>query len=327
MVDGLKKLDAAGHVSSLPVAPGNPRGTSAAGIMAVTESRSGQLWIGTFGGGANVLDPATGLVRQLPFGNAPGDVSSASVTSIVEDSRGNFWIGTDGGGLNLARADGAVTKVFAHDPKDAGVFSGKFRVLDRDRCREARLGRYRSRWSRAGRRLRPTRRSRFASMSLRGRRGSSDTIYGVVPDAAGGIWVTTNAGLMRFDPETRAIQAFHREDGLQGEEFASGAFFRLRDGRLAFGGPGGFNVFDTAKTHGEPASAAHRDHRGICARSAPRYGQAFVAARLAGARLPRQLSCHSISACSTSLLRGTTGSRIGCPGSATRGSIWARSAA
>ena len=91
---------------------------------------------------------------------------------------------------------------------------------------------------------------------------------------------------MRFDPETRAIQAFHREDGLQGEEFASGAFFRLRDGRLAFGGPGGFNVFAPAKTHGEPASAAHRDHRGICARSPPRCGQAFVAARLARARLP-----------------------------------------
>src|SRR5262249_16645923 len=31
------------------------------------------------------------------------------------------------------------------------------------------------------------------------------------------------------------------------EEFVSGAAFRLPDGRLCFGGPGGFNIFDPAR--------------------------------------------------------------------------------
>ena len=246
MVDGLKKLDAAGHVSSLPVAPGNPRGTSAAGIMTVAESRSGQLWIGTFGGGANVLDPATGLVRQLPFGSAPGAVSSASVTSIVEDSHGNFWIGTDGGGLNLARADGAVTKVFAHDPQNAASFpANSVYSIAIDAAQRVWVGTDRGGLVQVVGTSDAPDSIRFDVIARA--QGLGDTIYGVVPDAAGGIWVTTNAGLMRFDPETRAIQAFHREDGLQGEEFASGAFFRLRDDRLAFGGPGGFNVFAPQK--------------------------------------------------------------------------------
>src|SRR5207237_588243 len=43
------------------------------------------------------------------------------------------------------------------------------------------------------------------------------------------------------------IKTYHREHGLQGEEFNSGAYHRLRDGRLAFGGPGGFNIFDPAR--------------------------------------------------------------------------------
>ena len=30
-------------------------------------AHDGQIWIGTHGGGANVLDPATGLIRQLPY--------------------------------------------------------------------------------------------------------------------------------------------------------------------------------------------------------------------------------------------------------------------
>src|SRR6185503_14259557 len=50
-----------------------------------------------------------------------------------------------------------------------------------------------------------------------------------------------------YDPRTRTVKTYHREHGLQGEEFDSGASFRLRDGRLCFGGPGGFNIFDASR--------------------------------------------------------------------------------
>ena len=75
----------------------------------------------------------------------------------------------------------------------------------------------------------------------------SDTIYGVMADAAGRIWLSSDAGLMRYDPESGSIKTYHREHGLQGEEFNFGAFHRLRDGRLCFGGPGGFNIFDPSR--------------------------------------------------------------------------------
>src|SRR5205807_1298871 len=76
---------------------------------------------------------------------------------------------------------------------------------------------------------------------------SSDTVYGVVTDAAGRVWVSGDAGLTRYDPESAGIKTYHREHGLQGEEFNFGAYLRLRDGRLAFGGPGGFNIFDPTR--------------------------------------------------------------------------------
>jgi signal transduction histidine kinase/ActR/RegA family two-component response regulator len=60
----------------------------------------------------------------------------------------------------------------------------------------------------------------------------------------GHIWLSGTAGLMRYEPDTGVVKTFHREHGLQGEEFNSGAYIRLRDGRLCFGGPGGFNLFD-----------------------------------------------------------------------------------
>ncbi|RYZ67166.1 MAG: response regulator, partial [Proteobacteria bacterium] len=76
---------------------------------------------------------------------------------------------------------------------------------------------------------------------------SSDTIYGAVTDAAGQIWLSGNAGLMVLDPASGEIRkTFHREHGLQGEEFNFGAYHRTLDGRLCFGGPGGFNLIDPA---------------------------------------------------------------------------------
>ncbi|HEU4619701.1 MAG TPA: two-component regulator propeller domain-containing protein [Gammaproteobacteria bacterium] len=258
MGGGVKVLTPEGRVESIPVQPGDPQSLSAPGILSMLVTRSGSIWIGTLGGGANVLDPATRTVRQLPFGSAPGAVSAPNVTAIAEDSRGNLWLGTEGEGLDLARADGTVLKVFRNDPADPSSLpsntvyalavdgdgnvwiatdgGGLARVVDPSAAPDA---------------------IEFEAVT-RADGLSSDTLYGVVPDDLGRIWLSGNAGLMRLDPATGAVKTYHRADGLQGEEFSFGAYFRLRDGRVCFGGPGGFNIFDPAalSENGEPPRVA-----------------------------------------------------------------------
>jgi signal transduction histidine kinase/ligand-binding sensor domain-containing protein/CheY-like chemotaxis protein/HPt (histidine-containing phosphotransfer) domain-containing protein len=248
MMSGLKKLSSDDHLESIAVKRGDPRSLSDGGIMTIFETRNGQLWIGTHEGGANVLDPATGLVRQLPFASsAPGAVSGASVTAVAEDANGNFWIGTDGGGLDLARPDGAVIKVFRHDPKDsASLPSNTVYALDIDVEGRVWIGTDSGGLVRAIGAAAAPDSIRFQAMS-REEGLSSDTIYGVLSDAKGRLWLSGNAGLMRVDPDTHAVKTYHREQGLQGEEFGSGAYLRLRDGRLCFGGPGGFNIFNPTR--------------------------------------------------------------------------------
>ncbi|HYK25998.1 MAG TPA: ATP-binding protein, partial [Steroidobacteraceae bacterium] len=213
----------------------------------IFEARSGEIWIGTFGGGADVLDPATARIRQLPYGSAPGAVSSANVTAFAEDSRGNLWIGTDGGGLDLARADGAVIKVFRHDPKDpASLPVNTVYALAVDPHDRVWIGTAGGGLALATGNASEPDKIGFRSFS-RAEGLSSDTIYGVLVDSGGRVWLSGSAGLMRFDPSDQSVKTYHREDGLQGEEFDSGAYFRLRDGRLCFGGPGGFNIFDPSR--------------------------------------------------------------------------------
>lgn len=248
MTRGLNKLGADGRLEKIPVKVGDPRSTSSEGIMTLFEARDGRLWVGTHDGGVNVLDPATGLIRQLPYnGTVPGAISAASVTAIAEDLQGNVWMGTDSGGLNLARPDGSVVKVFRHDPSDANsIPANTILAIAVDGEGRVWVGTDGGGLARAIGSASAPDSIRFEVLS-REQGLSSDTIYGILSDSQGHLWLSGNAGLMRVDPGTRVVKTYHREHGLQGEEFESNAYYRLHDGRLCFGGPGGFNVFDPSR--------------------------------------------------------------------------------
>lgn len=69
-------------------------------------------------------------------------------------------------------------------------------------------------------------------------------IYGSLPDTEGNIWLSHNAGLSCYNPKTGSLRHFGPADGLQSREFNTGAFVKLPDGRLLFGGVRGFNIID-----------------------------------------------------------------------------------
>jgi diguanylate cyclase (GGDEF)-like protein len=248
MNSGLFRLTASGKLESIPVKVNDAHSTSASGIMTIFEAREGAIWVGTHGGGINILDPATGLVHQLPYGPSWSDVvSAASVAAIAEDSHGNFWIGTDGGGLDLARSDGTVIKVYRHDASDSrSLPSNTVWAVVVDEKDRVWIGTDGGGLALAvGDVSAPD--SIHFKVTSREEGLSSDAVYGIVPDSDGHIWLSSDAGLVRYDPQTQAIKTFHRQHGLQGEEFDTGAFYRTRDGRLCFGGTDGFNIFDPAR--------------------------------------------------------------------------------
>ena len=247
MFQGIATLDRHGRLSWIPVKPRDPHSLSAAGIMTIFRARNGQMWVGTHGGGADVIDPVTGWVRQLPNGSAPGSVSSEIVNAFAEDSRGNMWIGTDGGGLDLAAPDGTVIKVFRHDPHDpASLPSNTIYALAVDSHDRVWIGTSGGGLALGSRADSAPASVRFRTFSL-GQGLTSDTINGVLIDASGDVWMSGNAGLMRLNPDDEVVKTYHVADGAMGEEFTEGAHFHLRDGRLCFGGPGGFNIFDPSR--------------------------------------------------------------------------------
>jgi len=73
----------------------------------------------------------------------------------------------------------------------------------------------------------------------------SNTVCGILPDAAGNIWLSTFNGLSYFNKETNLFNNFYPEDGLSHYEFNRMAFYQDYQGKYFFGGMNGINIFDT----------------------------------------------------------------------------------
>jgi signal transduction histidine kinase/DNA-binding NarL/FixJ family response regulator len=71
----------------------------------------------------------------------------------------------------------------------------------------------------------------------------NETIYCLVADDRGHLWMSTNRGLSDLNPETVVFTNYSQADGLQSNEFNQSACYRDSTGQLYFGGINGFNAF------------------------------------------------------------------------------------
>jgi signal transduction histidine kinase/ligand-binding sensor domain-containing protein/CheY-like chemotaxis protein/HPt (histidine-containing phosphotransfer) domain-containing protein len=245
MSGGLNKLDiATGKIQVFRSVPDDPSTLPADGIMTLYQDRAGSLWAGTFHGGLANIERTTGKVTRFPF--APGNVnalSSSKASAIVEDSLGNLWIGTDGGGLNVLEVKSGRFHAYRRDDRDANS-------LGDDTVYALHIDHHGDLWvGTAGAGLERVVGSsaepgaiRFESQAhLEGM--SSEVVYGIESDRDGRLWLSTNNGLARFDPQANVIRMFHQVHGLQDEEFNFNAHNAASDGTLFFGGNKGFNAF------------------------------------------------------------------------------------
>ena len=169
--------------------------------------------------------------------------------SIIQDARGALWLGSDQG---LARFDPATGtfRRWRHDPRQPGSLShDAVRSILADPRQPGRFL-----WiGTAGGGL-----NRFDIDSgtfahFTERDGlPNDVVYGILADTSGALWVSTNKGLSRFDPATKRFRNYDANDGLQSNEFNSGAAFASRRGELFFGGIYGFNYFRPEAIHDNP---------------------------------------------------------------------------
>jgi DNA-binding NtrC family response regulator/ligand-binding sensor domain-containing protein len=237
-----------------PLDPNNEEHYEVKAIYEDPASRDGELWIGTKGSGLCRLDrerKTFAYYRHDP--ENPKSLSNNNVWAIQADKNGDLWIGTFGGGVNrLDRKTGAFIR-YQHDPKNTqslnhdGVYS-----VYADTNGSIWIGTFGGGLNRlepnTGRVIHYTERD-----------GLPDNfVKGILPDAYGNLWLSTDKGLSKFvpgradsganpsggsNPPTEIFTNFTVKDGLISNKLLSGAYDKARDGRLFFGGEGGVIAF------------------------------------------------------------------------------------
>lgn len=252
--EGLNRLDPkTGRITRFRHDPLNGHTLSADGVTCIHGEGDDTLWVGTYGGGLNRLDLMNGRFTVFRNdANDPSSLSSNRVLNIYRDRSGILWVGTEDGGLNRFNEINQTFTRYRHNeenPSSLGSDTAWDMLEGKDRTfwiatRDGGLNRWLAKDRDAGRAV-FTRYSKSEGMI-------SNTLHSVLEDEDGILWLSSNRGLTRFDPETGNRRHFDKMNGLQGDEFNFGARLRTRNGALLFGGTEGLVMFHPSKVRSNP---------------------------------------------------------------------------
>jgi two-component sensor histidine kinase len=83
---------------------------------------------------------------------------------------------------------------------------------------------------------------------------SSNTLYGILEDEKRNLWISSDYGLMRYNPTTKQINIFTTADGITNNEFNRCSFLKGVGGEMLFGGLDGVNIFHPKDFGGDSVS-------------------------------------------------------------------------
>ncbi len=103
----------------------------------------------------------------------------------------------------------------------------------------------------------------------RGSSANANALKSIFEDASGKLWMSSNAGIARFDPERHEFINFGGADGAIDRGYYAFVATRTASGRILFGGASGFTVFNPAEIGALPVpatpliTALEVDHRNL----------------------------------------------------------------
>ena len=219
--------------------------THAAFISSFHEDRRGQLWLSTFGNGpCRLTGPPDWLDCLRDHLTPPDTLSSVNTYRLYQAPDGLFWVSSWGQGIDVVDPRNHTVTSYTNDPRDPFSLSNN-NVTSFFEDDDGSL--WLTTYGGGLNHFNPTT-GRFSRLTTRD--GLPDnTVYGLLPDASGALWMSTNRGLAVLDTSRTVFTTYDIQDGLQGNEFNGQALLRLHTGEMVFGGTNGFNLFHPDSIH------------------------------------------------------------------------------
>ncbi len=232
--------------------PENVNSLSNNQVYSIYEDAKGNIWIGTFGGGLNLIPHGSNGEKVIHHGNGltgyPYNLGN-QVRIINKDRYGNICVGTTLGLIvfdpNFRSADAITYKTYAHNNEDPGSI-GANDIIDicTTEVGETFIGTFGGGISRVAQTDSQGFPVQFENYgSTHGL--PSNIILSVQEDRLGNIWVGSEGGLTKFNRSNETFENYSEMKRLlKRNNFSENSRCRLRDGRMLFGYSHGMILFD-----------------------------------------------------------------------------------
>ncbi len=204
---------------------------------------NGEVWMGTFGGGINVLSPKTGEIQI--FNSKNNTLQSNYILTLYQDKMEQIWAGTFGGGLSLYQKQTDNFKTFLKGGAE-NINNNIVRAIFQSDSKKLYVG------TEGGLNILDLSTQKFTNYThkISDSRGLSDNaIYSIFGDKSNGIWIGTYfGGLNYFVNQNKAFECFYpkaAENSLSGGAVSS--FLEDSPGNFWIGTEdGGLNYFNSS---------------------------------------------------------------------------------
>ena len=265
-----------------PVSAADPANKSLHATCMV-QRRNGEVWVGTQTGNLNIFDAASGK----SFSVAPSSLVGETITQLAEDHDGSTWIGATSGvlvkcangnwkdtaaGFKKITSDlGDIMRLYVDRNNNLWVCTATNGLYQLD-TRDGRiLKRFRGKTERGegllndgatdiihlndstfliasdGLCILNTRTNRFRYLTPADGL-PAEHITNLVLDKQKRLWVACDGGLYRLNIDNNLYVVYDAADGIANDVFQVSSGAMLEDGRIAFGTPKDFLVFDPELT-------------------------------------------------------------------------------
>lgn len=241
-------------------------------VKVVYIDRDQNIWCGTHGGGLNVFDRKQNRFKRFLYKESDVASLNSEISSLVEDDNGRMWVASNSGlqlfqrkgteltPLSLSTISGLGNSIAASSfYKDVqgnvwiGAMPGLYKMsgnriqeistdiyinsLQQDEqgniwlaLNYAGVAQYNNRTQQL---------TRYATNDAL----SNRNVMGILLDNNNILWLSTDNGLIKFNPSSKAFQTYKVSDGLAGNEFNYNSYLKDSNGEFFFGGYNGITNF------------------------------------------------------------------------------------
>jgi signal transduction histidine kinase/ligand-binding sensor domain-containing protein/CheY-like chemotaxis protein len=211
-------------------------------IRSVFQDSKGNIWVGTISKGVLFYDKKNQQFKEFRHDSKnPNSLSNdGGIYAFCEDKEGKIWMGTYSGidvynplsnqfthfsnkKINLFDSLSVIFSLFADSHENIWIGTVDAGLL----CYNISTKKFTAYTKQNGL--------------------INNTINSVIEDSKGFLWLSTNEGIVRFDPVNKKFRNYTVYNGLQDKEFDVGAGLLAKNGDIFFGGINGFNIFNPNK--------------------------------------------------------------------------------